>query len=77
MFGSRSLWKLSGYTSIELVIIENPDFVVVNTTLSVIVPEVQLLPVLEALSRISVRSEDSREKVKILEDKDCSEQVRI
>ena len=38
--GSRSLSKSFGYTFIELVIIENPEFVVGIVMLSVIVPEI-------------------------------------
>jgi len=38
--GSRSLSKSVGYTFIELVIIENPEFVVGISMLSVTVPEI-------------------------------------
>ena len=38
--GSRSLSKSFGYTFIELVIIENPEFVVGISMLSVIVPKI-------------------------------------
>jgi len=38
--GSRSLSKSFGYTFIELVVIENPEFVFGFSMLSVIVPEI-------------------------------------
>jgi len=43
---SRSLSKSFGYTFIELVIIENPEFVVGISMLSVIVSEILVLPVI-------------------------------
>jgi len=51
--GSRSLSKSFGYTFIEFVVIENPEFVVGISTLSVIVSEILVLPVIWPPSSIS------------------------